>query len=144
MEINGIFDCKLFNKGCGNNNNKRAKLDSFDSKNSGGATLSTDDNGEIEIVAIDSLDIREKIAFIKIDTEGFEKDVISGAIKTIARDKPFMMIEIAKNNLEDIIHQLSELGYKFEMYDKENVFFYDPPKIELIKRVVEYENTLDM
>ena len=144
MEINGIFDCKLLNKGCGNNNNKRAKLDSFDSKNSGGATLSTDDNGEIEIVAIDSLDIREKIAFIKIDTEGFEKDVISGAIKTIARDKPFMMIEIAKNNLEDIIHQLSELGYKFEMYDKENVFFYDPPKIELIKRVVEYENTLDM
>lgn len=130
MEINCIYDCKLFNMGCGSEDNFRAKLRSFDCKNSGGATLITDNSGDIEMVTIDSLNIQDEVAFVKIDTEGFEKEVINGAIKTISRDKPFLMVEIAKKNFDELISQLSSMGYKYEKYDKENVFFYDPIKVK--------------
>lgn len=129
MEINNIFDCRLYNKGCGKQSNVRGKIIHFHHTNSGGAKILADDNGDIELIAIDELDIKDKIAFIKIDTEGFEKDVIDGAISTIARDKPFMMIEIANNNVEIVTKQLIELGYRLERFDKENFFFYDPNKI---------------
>lgn len=49
-----------------------------------------------KIKKLDSLDL-PKVDFIKIDVEGFEEDVIKGAINLIKKDKPTIMIECLDN-----------------------------------------------
>lgn len=46
----------------------------------------------VELVTIDSLDLR-RVDFIKIDIEGMEVDALEGALKTIERTQPVMLIE---------------------------------------------------
>lgn len=55
--------------------------------------------------------ISAKVALIKIDVEGFEKDVIKGAMPLLQRDKPELFIE-SFDNMESILELLPE-GYKF-------------------------------
>jgi len=68
---------------------------SFDNSFNDNAPLPTLD------VAVDTLDHRlteesiAKVDFIKIDVEGFEASVLKGAVSTIERDKPVLLIEIA-------------------------------------------------
>ena len=58
----------------------------------------------ITIDAIDNFvenrDIK-KIDFIKIDVEGFESEVISGAKYTLQKQKPVLFLEVDDNNLRD-------------------------------------------
>lgn len=57
-----------------------------------GATFlesSTEYREEVEIVCLDA-EIKEPICFIKIDTEGYEKEVLFGAKKTIVKYKPIL------------------------------------------------------
>lgn len=48
---------------------------------------------DIEIKKLDSFDF-EKIDLIKIDVEGWEYEVVQGAIETIKKHRPVLMIEI--------------------------------------------------
>jgi FkbM family methyltransferase len=57
-----------------------------------------------------------KIDFVKIDVEGFEDETILGAIETLAKYKPILMVEICegKNDNPDpqkTINRFLELGY---------------------------------
>ena len=66
-----------------------------------GATLQTRklDGGKafavlpVEQRRLDSYDVRD-VAFIKIDVEGFEIEVIEGARATLARERPVLLVEI--------------------------------------------------
>lgn len=49
--------------------------------------------GEIEVVALDSLVFDAPIRMIKIDVEGMEIDVLRGGRATIARDRPTLYVE---------------------------------------------------
>ena len=49
---------------------------------------------------IDDLNISGNIGFIKIDTEGFDVLVLEGAMKTIQRHKPVMIVEAHSKRLE--------------------------------------------
>lgn len=76
-------------------------------------------DGDIEMRAIDSFKLK-KCDFIKIDVEGFEVDVLRGAIKTIQEFKPKMYIEINEGALarygtspKDIFDFLDIFGYKY-------------------------------
>jgi hypothetical protein len=84
-----------------------------------------------------------RIDFIKIDVEGAEMDVLKGAIYTIKRYKPDILLEIIEDNVhaggykpEDIIVFMNSFGYKpysitstglmpfqFEKQQTHNVFF---------------------
>jgi FkbM family methyltransferase len=44
-------------------------------------------------VAVDTIAERGRIDFIKIDAEGAEEGIIAGALKTLARDRPHLVLE---------------------------------------------------
>ena len=65
---------------------------------------------------LDNFKFDEKIGFIKIDVEGHEQFVLEGAVNTINKDKPNLLIEIEKKHRSDSIKKtfdyLDDLGYK--------------------------------
>ncbi|MAY66178.1 MAG: hypothetical protein CMM77_03510 [Rhodospirillaceae bacterium] len=86
-----------------------------------GASLSTikvsGDHGIVRVktARLDDLDIRD-VGFMKIDVEGAEMAVLDGARKTIARDRPVMLIEIEAVHtgrpLPDMIAEVEGYGYR--------------------------------
>ncbi|QUD89301.1 FkbM family methyltransferase [Phenylobacterium montanum] len=56
------------------------------------------------------------VGFIKIDVEGFEESVLAGAMETIRRERPNLLIEIEERHnpggLERIRQRLADLNYK--------------------------------
>jgi len=87
-------------------------------ENRGGASILNhhSENGvQIKVKKLDNLNIESTINVIKIDVEGFELDVLKGAIKVIKKDKPKLIIEhsIDRNNTAEefeIYNWLQDLG----------------------------------
>lgn len=56
------------------------------------------------------------IGFLKIDVEGHEMAVLDGALKTIARDRPTLLIEMeqahTKRPIQDDLKRVTDLGYR--------------------------------
>ena len=117
MEINHLENStKLFNVGVGANSGS-ACVSMSKEKNTAYTQISLNKEGDIKVIAIDDLGIKEKINFIKVDVEGFELEVLKGMIKTLEKDKPTMMIEIWTKNLHEIHSILDPMGYQFELMD---------------------------
>jgi FkbM family methyltransferase len=73
----------------------------------------------VEIVTLDGMSL-DRVNFIKIDVEGYELEILKGAIETIKKHKPKMLIEINQMALErmnlkreDIFQFLDEHGYTY-------------------------------
>lgn len=91
------------------------------------------DQVESEIVETDTLDnifaelkYTGKVDLIKIDAEGSEVEVIYGATETISKNKPDLIIEIWKNNPQNLIkieEILSKLDYQVRKIDDDNYYF---------------------
>ena len=62
--------------------------------------------GNIPVMTIDELDLT--VSIIKIDTEGFEAQVIAGARKTLTRDRPVLIVERPP---PETIADLRHMGY---------------------------------
>ena len=65
-----------------------------------------------------------RCAFIKIDTEGFEPNVIAGALETIKRFKPILFVELNDAalhrygfNKDSVLDPLFALGYTMHFHD---------------------------
>ena len=69
---------------------------------------------------LDNFKFNDKIGFIKIDVEGHEQLVLEGAVNTINKDMPNLLIEIEKKHRSDSIEKtfkyLRKLGYKAYTY----------------------------
>lgn len=65
----------------------------------------------IHIKRLDDYSDIKNIGFIKIDTEGFEDNVIKGAQKIISRDRPVIMIEIEKRHNQESFQYISQNMY---------------------------------
>jgi FkbM family methyltransferase len=72
--------------------NKTSEQQNFGAMSLNESLLDDDFFEEVEIITIDSLNLK-KVDFIKIDVEGMELDVVSGAEKTIKKNRPFIFIE---------------------------------------------------
>ena len=70
---------------------------------------------ESEIIRIDDLSLAPTI--VKIDTEGSEYSVLIGMQETIARSRPFIMLEAAWAQREEIITFLEARHYAVRVYD---------------------------
>lgn len=72
-----------------------------------------DENTEdvIEIKTLDEFKI-ERADFIKIDVEGFEMEVLKGAINTIRICKPVIMIEVFEPKRNEMDQFMETLGYR--------------------------------
>lgn len=65
----------------------------------------------VKVVKIDNLDL-PRVRFMKIDVEGMESDVIAGAARLIAQDRPIIMVENDREDrYEALIAQVTALGY---------------------------------
>jgi FkbM family methyltransferase len=68
----------------------------------------------VAVNRLDDLDIRD-VGFMKIDVEGFEREMLAGATETIKREKPNLLIEIEENHTgvpaAEVISQVRDLGY---------------------------------
>ena len=96
--------------------------------NMGATAIVESDVGSIDIIKIDSLHLQGDVGLIKIDVEGFEDRVITGAKDTISKDRPIIMIEIFDDSpqFDEINLFLSHLGYIAEAFNEANYFFYIP------------------
>lgn len=85
-------------------------------------------NTFIENISLSTLDIElnklniQKVDFIKIDVEGAELPVLKGAINTLSKFKPILLIEFNESTFNaagyssnDIFNFLKQFGYKFYM-----------------------------
>jgi FkbM family methyltransferase len=70
---------------------------------------------------LDSYDF-DDVAFLKIDVEGHEEDVLAGAAKTLERSTPTILIEIEerfnRGGVARVSQNLARLGYKGSFYYK--------------------------
>lgn len=76
----------------------------------------------VPVTTLDSTPIAD-IAFIKIDVEGFELQVLQGALGILGKSHPILLVEIDRERHDQesfgvIIRLLSGLGYRSHVYEK--------------------------
>jgi FkbM family methyltransferase len=79
------------------------------------AAAATIDAVEGKIVCVD--DLKVEPAIIKIDAEGFNYDVLLGAVETIERSRPFLMVEIEVEEVDKMKNYFEERRYRLVGYD---------------------------
>ena len=119
IEINKLSNrVKLVNVGVGNNSGK-AKIANYNVNNIGGTSIEVTKDGDIDVVAIDDMQIEGKIGMVKMDVEGFEVFALKGMMKTLDEHKPFITIEIRNKHINEVCSMLTNIGYRYEKLDQE-------------------------
>jgi FkbM family methyltransferase len=90
LERHNVDNVKLYEMGLGSEAGT-ASVTFVDSKNCG-ATGLTEGEGEIELIAIDNFFL-DDVSLIWLDIEGMEADALRGAINTIKRCRPILVLE---------------------------------------------------
>jgi FkbM family methyltransferase len=96
--------------------------------NSGGAyllregteALTGNQRKDVPVVALDSLDLRRPVRFIKMDVEGAEPQVLQGAARLLREDKPIILSELHPTQLqrasgttaEAFLARIASTGYR--------------------------------
>jgi len=139
IKQNNIKNIELFNIGLGNENTS-SFMPCVDYSltainiNFGDQSISTSGN-EISIKKLDSI-INEKINYIKIDVQGYEKFVLEGARNLINEYHPILIVEFESFQLakfsytaSDLFNYLKRLNYKGYFldyrYPSDHVFIHE-------------------
>jgi len=114
----------------------KASIASFDPANIGGTSLALGSDGEIDIVAIDELNLDEKVALIKVDVEGMDLDVLEGARETLLRDRPWVVCEAATAAQRMAISTfMADVGYlATACYNATDTYLFLPARTEQEKQ----------
>lgn len=91
LEINQCLNVTSYHFALGNKKGK-LQMASPSKGNEAGTPIGTGGN-DIRVIPLDNLDL-ENVSFIKMDVEGFERNVLKGAKKTILRNRPVIVLEI--------------------------------------------------
>lgn len=73
-------------------------------------------------IKIDDLNILEKIKFIKIDCEGHEFEVLSGAINLIKKNNPTILVENNSNLVKKFLEKLNYNSVQFNVVSRNMLF----------------------
>lgn len=135
--LNRITNVNLRNAGLGKESNTNMTFQTHDKDGTplGGSSFftenmtGTEDGEEIGIVAIDDIVPEDRhISILQLDVEGFEEVALKGAMKTITRCKPILILEIIPDStlLTDIFFQESiiGLGYREQGQVHGNVIYH--------------------
>ncbi|RLE84852.1 MAG: hypothetical protein DRJ67_09895 [Thermoprotei archaeon] len=90
LELNGIYNVTLFRMACGSGRG-RMKLFLFGGSSTLLRTVESSRVVEVEVVRLD--DVIDHADVVKIDVEGWEEEVVKGAMGLIKRCKPVLIIE---------------------------------------------------
>ncbi len=127
IKQNNIPNVEIHNVAVGNMNSTTSM--EIDTTNIGSSKISIknlEDN--IQVITLDSLNINPP-DFIKIDVEGYEQFVLSGAKKILTEHSPIIWVEIFRNNFLNVDNLLTEFGYCcLEKY--EHNYIYKKPNNE--------------
>jgi FkbM family methyltransferase len=121
-------------------------------------TARLDSGGNSKIFLIKKLDdllnekpnFKNNVDLIKIDTDGFELQILRGSKKTIVRNKPLIFFEFTpelmlaqKQDPLDIFKFLSNLGYSDSIFYSNTGVFIDSAKLNDIPKLKELVNRID-
>lgn len=102
--INELDNVKLFNSGLGETSKtSKMVIKTNNGVNLGGASRILDENEnigtmiDVDVVKIDDMVGERDISIIQLDVEGYEQQALAGAIETIKRCKPLLILEDNKN-----------------------------------------------
>jgi FkbM family methyltransferase len=92
----------------------------------------------VRVCPLDSFNI-ERVAFIKIDVEGHEIEVLKGGANTLRSNRPIVLVEIKSHNIAEAFSLFADMGYeqrKFERFvnatsEEENYIFVPKENIDL-------------
>jgi FkbM family methyltransferase len=71
----------------------------------------------VTLTTLDRFGLRD-VAFVKIDVEGHEVEVLKGGMETFSRDRPVVLVEIKTKNLNEVTRFFDELGYvRYQLED---------------------------
>lgn len=88
------------------------ELDGWASFDPNNCSTSTGSNAiEVQVIALDDLSL-PSISFIKVDVEGHEVDFLRGALKSLQKYGPRVLIEVRQSTLEDVQQLFNAIGYK--------------------------------
>lgn len=141
---NKLENIILVNKAVGRKKSK-VKLFNFDESNYGGTTFildaenAEDIEGTVELISIDEFSVENEIKeidFVKIDTEGFELDVLKGLVAGIENYTPDFWIEVSTNSFSTVIDFLEAFGYVLVDIEGFNLLFLHPHRHQ---NIVKYE-----
>jgi FkbM family methyltransferase len=124
IRANHLSNVSPYNLGCGS---QEQSMSLYRHRNSGNASLrpdarvdrSTQQHQTVQIIKLDDF-LGPKLArlnFIKIDTEGFEDEVLLGAVGLLKRFKPIIYIELSTQYLassQTSVQLLQDYGYTFD------------------------------
>jgi FkbM family methyltransferase len=101
--------------------------------NFGGIGLGMGEGVNVEVRTLDSYNF-ENVSLIKIDVEGFEEEVLRGAIETIRRCKPILYLEADRDEqLASLANFLTSIGYNYTEHApplfSPNNFFQNPKRV---------------
>jgi FkbM family methyltransferase len=99
-----------------------ASINTFNFENHGATSLKESVNGQIKVETLDGIiNDSEQFNFVKIDVEGFEEQVLKGGRKTFLKNKPYLFIEIQKENYISVSNLLfsfnAKLIHQFDEYN---------------------------
>jgi FkbM family methyltransferase len=87
---------------------------------------------EVEVATLDSFGLSE-IAFIKIDVEGHELSVLRGAVETINRSRPNLLVEVEESRVpgsfqavSDFLVSLDYRGFWFDGSEMRSIESFQP------------------
>lgn len=111
-----------------------AVLSNVDDRNFGATTFQLDDgqhSDSYEVISLDQFvqDARlSSVDLIKIDTEGFEIDVLRGALTLIQNMRPFIWVEVTYQTFEEVMKILKEQQYDLADVEGFNMIFFPKEK----------------
>lgn len=118
LALNSLTNVHAYNKACGaRQDSMRFPNIRYDVEgNFGGLSLDTlpnvDHGQRVDIVPFDSLE-PPRLHLLKIDAEGMEFDVLTGAAETIARHKPILYVENdRRDRSEELIRLIQTHDYR--------------------------------
>jgi FkbM family methyltransferase len=87
---------------------------------------------EVNVATLDSFELSD-IAFIKIDVEGHELSVLRGAVETIARSRPNLLVEVEEfrvpgcfQAVSDCLASLDYCGFWFDGEEMRSIKNFQP------------------
>jgi FkbM family methyltransferase len=114
IEINGLQSIVTAINAAVGDVPERLAVDSYLRGNIGGTRLKRDPEGAIPAITLDEFDFKEqRCDLLKIDVEGFECQVVKGAMKFLARFHPHIFIEVVEEGQKKwVAETLAGLGYR--------------------------------
>ena len=91
----------------------------------------------------DKLNLKLKPIFIKIDVEGYDHKVIKGMIKTIKKFKPILLVELNKENFNEINNILKFAYSPYRFIFQKNNKFVKISKNEITNINLNFKRSLD-